>query len=89
MSGFSHMCPKNSTTMLKSSENYHMWDSSIQSILVTFGSGLLAFYFDGDLLIPPDNVLDDPAIVQLSFYLNRALQVILAQTVDPEILAST
>ncbi|TID30591.1 hypothetical protein CANINC_000822, partial [Pichia inconspicua] len=82
------MCPKNSTTVLKSAENYHYWDMSIRSTLSTFGSGLLEFYEDGDLLVPPDNSPEDPSIVQLSHYMNRALQVILVQTVDAEIISS-
>ena len=88
MSSFSHLCPKNSVITLKSAENYHNWDTGVRSILNTFGSGLLEFFTDGDLLVPPGTALDDPSVVQLTLYLNRALQVVLTTTVDAEVLSS-
>jgi len=88
MSSFSHLCPKSSINTLKSAENYHNWDVGVRSILATFGSGLLEFFTDGDLLVSPDTPADDPSVVQLTFYLNRALQVVLINTVDGNIISN-
>jgi hypothetical protein len=88
MRSFSHLCPKNSVITLKSADNYHNWDTGVRSILNTFGSGLMEFFTDGDLLVFPGTALDDPSVVQLTLYLNRALQVELTTTVEAEVLPS-
>jgi hypothetical protein len=48
----------------------------------------MEFFTDEDLLVSPGPALDDPSVVQLTLYLNRALQVVLTTTVDAEVLPS-
>ena len=87
MSTFALTCPKNSTVMLSSAQNYHQWVASLTTILGTYGSGLLEYFRDGDMLLPQDAVADDPAVLQLTLVLNNTIQVILNNTVKIDILS--
>ena len=88
MSTFAFTCPKNSTVMLASAENFHPWHAGLSAILTSYGSGLLEFFQSGDLSLPADVVeINDPAVMQLSLVLNNCLQVVLNHTVKYDILA--
>ncbi|MDF2700527.1 MAG: hypothetical protein K0Q49_2086 [Haloplasmataceae bacterium] len=52
--------------LLQSAGNYHYCDASFESILTTFGSGLLEFFLDGNMMLPADPI-DGPAVVLLNF----------------------
>ena len=87
MSTFAFTCPKNSTVMLASAENFHAWHAGLSAILTSYGSGLPEFFQSGDLSLPADVVeTNDPAVIQLSLVLNNCLQVVLNHTVKYDIL---
>ena len=47
----------------------------------------MEFFTDSDLLVLWDTSANDPSVVQLTFYLKRALQVVLINTVDGNIIS--
>ena len=48
----------------------------------------MEFFTDSDLLVLWDTSANDPSVVQLTFYLKRALQVVLINTVDGNIISN-